>query len=44
MLKPSLWFDSLCEFADCGEVPHLIYRKNILAKNKNGALVPMEEV
>ena len=44
MLKPSLWFDSLREFADCGEVPHLIYRKNILAKAKNGSLVPMEEV
>jgi len=44
MLKPSLWFDSLREFADCGEVPHLIYRKNILAKAKNGLLVPMEEV
>ena len=44
MLKPSLWFDSLREFADCGEVPHLIYRKNILAKNGKGVLVPMEEV
>ncbi len=44
MLKPSLWFDSLREFADCGEVPHLIYRKNILAKTKDGSLAPMEEV
>ena len=44
MLKPSLWFDSLCEFAECGDVHHLIYRKNILAKNKKGKLVPMEEV
>lgn len=44
MLKPSLWFDSLREFADCGEIPHLIYRRNILAKAKNGSLVPMEEV
>ena len=44
MLKPSLWFDSLREFADCGEIPHLIYRKNILARKKNGKLVPMEEV
>ena len=44
MLKPSLWFDSLREFAECGEVPHLIYRKNILAKSGNGSLVPMEEV
>ena len=44
MLKPSLWFDSLREFADCGEIPHLIYRKNILAKAENSSLVPMEEV
>lgn len=44
MLKPSLWFDSLREFAGCGEIPHLIYRKNILAKAKDGSLVPMEEV
>jgi len=44
MLKPSLWFDSLREFADCGEVSHLIYRKNILAKAKSGSLIPMEEV
>lgn len=44
MLKPSLWFDSLCEFAACGEVPHLIYRQNILAKAADGSLVPMEEV
>jgi len=44
MLKPSLWFDSLCEFAGCAEVPHLIYRRNILAKAADGCLVPMEEV
>jgi len=44
MLKPSLWFDSLREFAECGEIPHLIYRKNILAKAKDGSLVPLEEV
>ena len=44
MLKPSLWFDSLREFAECDEVPHLIYRKNILAKAADGSLVPMEEV
>lgn len=44
MLKPSLWFDSLREFAQSGEIPHLIYRKNILAKAKDGSLVPMEEV
>ena len=44
MLKPSLWFDSLCEFAQCKEVPHLIYRRNILAKAKDGSLVPMEAV
>jgi len=44
MLKPSLWFDSLCEFAGCTEVSHLIYRRNILAKSKDGSLVPMEAV
>jgi len=44
MLKPSLWFESLCEFAGCREVHHLIYRKNILAKAADGSLVPMEEV
>ena len=43
MLKPSLWFDSLREFAACGDIPHFIYRKNILAKAKNGSLIPMEE-
>ena len=44
MLKPSLWFDCLREFAGCGEVSHLIYRSSILAKAADGALVPMEEV
>lgn len=44
MLKPSLWFDSLREFAECGEIQHLIYRRNILAKAKDSSLVPMEEV
>lgn len=44
MLKPSLWFDSLCDFAGCTEVSHLIYRRNILAKSKDGSLVPMEAV
>ena len=43
MLKPSLWFDSLCEFSECGEVQHLIYREHILARNTEGKLVPMEE-
>ena len=44
MLKPSLWFDSLCDFAECDEVNHMIYRKNILAKAADDSLVPMEEV
>lgn len=44
MLKPSLWFDCLREYAECGEIPHLIYRVSILAKSKAGELVPMEEV
>ena len=44
MLKPSLWFECLREYAQCGEIPHLIYRAAILAKNKAGHLVPMEEV
>ena len=44
MLKPSLWFDSLREFSGCGDIPHLIYRKNILARSSGGALVPMEEI
>ena len=44
MLKPALWFDSLCEYAGCAEVPHLIYRTAILAKVENGSLIPMEEL
>ena len=44
MLKPSLWFDSLCDFAETSDVNHMIYRKNILAKSADGSLVPMEEV
>lgn len=44
MLKPSLWFECLREYAQCGEIPHLIYRVAILAKNGAGQLVPMEEV
>lgn len=44
MLKPALWFDCLREYAQCGEIPHLIYRVSILAKNKAGQLIPMEEV
>ena len=44
MLKPSLWFDSLREFAECGDVRHLIFREHILAKDSAGRLVPMEEL
>jgi len=43
MLKPSLWFDSLREFAGCGDVPHLICREHILARDASGKLVPMED-
>lgn len=43
MLKPSLWFDCLCEYARCGAVGRLIYRVAVLAKNKAGQLVPMED-
>ena len=42
MLKPALWLESLCEFAGCGDFHSLIYRTAILAKAKNGSLVPME--
>ena len=43
MLKPALWLESLREFSGCETFSHLIYRKNILAKAKNGSLIPMEE-
>ncbi len=43
MLKPSLWFDSLREFAGCGDIQHLIYREHILTKDASGRLVPMED-
>ena len=42
MLKPALWLESLCEFADCSEFDSLIYRTAILAKAADGSLVPME--
>lgn len=42
MLKPALWLESLCEFAGCGDFHNLIYRTAILAKAKDGSLVPME--
>ncbi len=44
MLKPSLWFDSLRDYADCGEIQHLIYREHILAKDQSGQLTPMERI
>ena len=43
MLKPALWFACLMEYAGCEELPHLIYRKTILAKSPGGSLIPMEE-
>ena len=42
-LKPSLWLESLCAFAGCGKPQHIIYRDAILAKTKEGKLLPMEE-
>ena len=43
-LKPALWMKCLCEFADCGDFPHMIYRTAVLARNDEGDLVPMETV
>lgn len=44
MLKPALWLDSLCTFADCDAFEHRIYRQSILAKDPQGRLVPMEQL
>lgn len=41
-LKPALWLQCLREFAECGEFPHMIYRTGVLARDKQGQLVPME--
>lgn len=43
-LKPALWLDCLCAFANAEPFPHMIYRTAILAREKDGSLVPMEEV
>ncbi|NLO86858.1 MAG: DUF2344 domain-containing protein [Clostridiales bacterium] len=43
-LKPSLWFDCLCEFAGVKPVLCTIYRDAILSLDANGELVPMEEL
>ncbi|MEG1776600.1 MAG: TIGR03936 family radical SAM-associated protein [Clostridia bacterium] len=43
-LKPSLWFNCLCEFAGEEPLECVIYRDAILAKNARGALIPMEEL
>lgn len=42
-LKPSLWLESLCAFAGCEKPHHIIYRNTILARTKEGQLLPMEE-
>ena len=42
-LKPSLWLESLCAFAECEKPQHIIYRDAILAQPKDGPLIPMEE-
>lgn len=41
-LKPALWLQCLREFSACGEFPHMIYRTGVLARDKQGQLVPME--
>lgn len=41
-LKPALWLQCLREYAACGEFPHMIYRTGVLARDKQGQLVPME--
>lgn len=43
-LKPSLWMDCLCQFAGVEPFARVIYRDAILARGKQGALVPMEEL
>jgi hypothetical protein len=42
-LKPSLWLESLCAFAECEKPQHIIYRDAILAQPKDSPLIPMEE-
>lgn len=42
-LKPSLWLECLCAFAECDKPQHIIYRDAILAQPKDGQLIPMEE-
>ncbi len=42
-LKPSLWLECLCAFAQCSQPQHVIYRDAILAQTKKGQLIPMEE-
>lgn len=42
-LKPSLWLESLCAYAQCGKPQHIIYRDAILAMTADQQLIPMEE-
>ena len=41
-LKPSLWLECLCAFAQSDKPQHLIYRDAILAQPENGQLICME--
>ncbi len=43
-LKPSLWMECFCRFANVDPVPCLIARESILAKDDTGAYVPLEEL
>ena len=42
-LKPALWLKCLCEFAGVEPVEGMIYRERVLAKDKSGQLIPMED-
>ncbi|MEF9879478.1 MAG: TIGR03936 family radical SAM-associated protein [Clostridia bacterium] len=43
-LKPSLWLECLCEFAQVEPFSRVIYRDAILSAKKDGTLVPLEEL
>ena len=44
MLKPSLFLQALCDFAQMECPPYVAYREAILSRNQKGELVPMEEL
>ena len=43
-LKPTLWLDSLCDYADAPAFAYLVYREAILSRAPSGQLVPMEDL